>query len=102
MSITVSAVYENGSLRPVTPLPMEIAEGDTVEVTVAKAEAADPMLTEAEAARRIKAAKSLVAAFGIIRAAPAWPDDYDIVKALEENRRWSAGLAEHAEAEETR
>lgn len=49
-------------------------------------------LTDEEAARRIEAAKSLEEAFEILSAGPLWPDDYDILKALENNRRWSAGL----------
>ena len=91
MPITVSAVYQNGVLRPQYPLPMEWKEGETVEVTVAKAKPVEP-LTDEEAARRIKAATSLPECFEIMGNLPPWPDDYDILKALEENRRWSAGL----------
>src|SRR5207245_2139614 len=42
MSITVRAVYESGVLRPLRPLPL--AEGETVDVTVAAAAPARPSL----------------------------------------------------------
>src|SRR5258707_1088423 len=73
---------------PATQQLKESSRNETPEVV----ETATPSLTEDEAARRIKAAKSLEEAFGILRAAPPWPDDYDILKALADNRRWSAGL----------
>jgi predicted DNA-binding antitoxin AbrB/MazE fold protein len=58
MSITVDMVYENGAFRPVQPLALELAEGESVAITVVKAAAKAP-LTDEEAARRIKSARSV-------------------------------------------
>jgi predicted DNA-binding antitoxin AbrB/MazE fold protein len=88
MTITIR-VYTGGVLRPVQPLAL--AEGETVEVTVAPAATA-PALTpvsEDDIIRRIQASKTYHEWLEFTKLLP--PDDggYDIVKALDENRRWS-------------
>ncbi len=81
---TVLAVYEGGVLRPARPLPFD--EGETVELTVARTDqAALPSAEEAE--RRIRDAKSLEELFAAMDAAPAEDDGYDLLKALDENRK---------------
>jgi predicted DNA-binding antitoxin AbrB/MazE fold protein len=86
MTKRVTAVYENGTLRPTSPLPLR--NGDRVEITV---EVALPAATDSssEAAQRIRDAKTfdewMVAANA---AAATEPDDgYDLLEALNENRR---------------
>src|SRR5687767_5637747 len=85
----IQAIYEGGILRPLTPLAL--AEGATVDLTIAPtpAAAATPSLTEDEILCRIKACKSVHELIEVTKLLP--PDDggYDIVKALDENRRWS-------------
>ncbi len=87
MTMTVRAVYEGGVLRPVQPLAL--AEGATVDVTVALAPAAPPPVSEEEIIRRIQACQSYGEWLAVTKLLP--PDDggCDIVKALDENRRWS-------------
>jgi predicted DNA-binding antitoxin AbrB/MazE fold protein len=87
MSITIQAVYEGGVLRPIQPLPL--AEGEAVEVTVAPTTAAPPPVSAEEIIRRIQACKTYREWLEVTKLLP--PDDggYDIVKALDENRRWS-------------
>lgn len=105
------AVYENGVLRPVHPLPL--AEGATVEVTITPTEVAGPPLPrplprpltpeQAEYARRLAAAKTLQEMFAIMEAEPDdLPADYDIVKALDENRRFSGSLPWFPTEDETK
>jgi predicted DNA-binding antitoxin AbrB/MazE fold protein len=86
MTMTVRAVYEGGVLRPAQPLA--IAEGQTVDLTITPATVA-PQLSEEEIICRIKAAKSYSELFEVTKLLP--PDDggYDILKALDDNRRWS-------------
>jgi predicted DNA-binding antitoxin AbrB/MazE fold protein len=94
MSMTIRAVYQGGMLRPQQPLPL--AEGQTVEVTIATvgpAGPAQPALRpptpeEEDYARRLKAAKSLEEMHAIMETAPASSDDpYDIVALINESRR---------------
>jgi predicted DNA-binding antitoxin AbrB/MazE fold protein len=91
MRMTVRAVYQGGMLRPAQPLPL--AEGETVEVTVATAKQAGPALRpptpeEEDYARRIKAAKSLEEMFAVMETAPRSPDDtVEIVTVINESRR---------------
>jgi hypothetical protein len=82
------------------PRMQATSEGESLEIP----KIATPVerLTDEEAARRIESAKSLEEAFEILRAAPPWSDDYDILKALEDNRRWSAGFPTLPEASENR
>jgi len=83
MTMTVRAVYLGGVLRPLQPLAL--TEGETVEVTVAPA----PPVSEEEIIRRIQACQTYREWLEVTKLLP--PDDggYDIVKALDENRRWS-------------
>jgi predicted DNA-binding antitoxin AbrB/MazE fold protein len=85
MTQTVTATYTGGVLRPATPLPL--AEGETVQITVTTP--APPALTEEEALRRIREAKTLEELFAAMNASAALePDDgYDLCEALNENRR---------------
>ncbi len=88
MTLTVRAVYMGGVLRPVQPLAL--AEGETVEVTIqTPAAGAAEQVSDAEIVRRIQACKTYPEWLELTNSLP--PDDggYDIVKALDENRRWS-------------
>lgn len=89
MTITVRAVYQEGLLRPLEPLPL--AEGETVEVTLGMTEsvspAARPRTPEEEVYdRRLKAAKTLDEVLSVIATAPPLPADYDLCAALDANR----------------
>src|SRR5436853_6498595 len=86
MTTTVRAVYENGVLRPTEPLAL--TEGQTVSVTVAPVPPAPP-ISEEEFIRRVGECQSYHEWFELTKLLP--PDDggYDVVKALDENRRWS-------------
>ena len=86
MSMTVRAVYSGGVLRPVQPLALK--EGELVDVIVNSAAAASPS-SEEEIVRRIQAAKSYREWMESTRLLPADDGGYDIVKQLDENRRWS-------------
>jgi predicted DNA-binding antitoxin AbrB/MazE fold protein len=86
MTITVQAVYSGGVLRPLQPLALK--EGETVELTVAQTSAAAP-LSEEEFVQRIRACKSFKEWLEVTKLFPSDDGDYDIVKALDENRRWS-------------
>ena len=57
MSITIRAAYEGGILRPVQPLALD--EGETVDVTIAKAKPAPLPAREAEIGRRLQAAATI-------------------------------------------
>ena len=87
MTVTVRAIYEGGVLRPDQPLLLK--EGDAVDLTIAPAAA--PQLSEEELIRRIKATKSYEELFDVLEMLPPEDpnDEYDIVKALDENLRWS-------------
>jgi predicted DNA-binding antitoxin AbrB/MazE fold protein len=89
MTQRVTAVFENGLLRPTKPL--QLRNGDRVEITV---ETPVPATTSPdEAIRRIRDAKTFdewIAAAAA--AADLEPDDgYDLEKALNDNRR-AAGV----------
>jgi predicted DNA-binding antitoxin AbrB/MazE fold protein len=86
----VTAVFENGTLRPTTPLALQ--NGDQVEIMV---EAPVRTVEEMEAAAlRIRSAKSFDEWMAAADAAAALePDDgYDLLEALNENRK-AAGTA---------
>ena len=87
MTTRVTAVYQNGVLRPTQPLPL--VEGETVEITVERPAPPKPTLTDEEFARQIKAARTLEEMFAVAEAAAELePDDgYDLLQALDENRR---------------
>lgn len=86
MTTTIRAIYQNGVLRPTQPLPL--AEGETVEITLAWPKEPVPPLTEEEAVERIRSAKSLVEVFALAAEAPE-DENYDLLKALDENRKFS-------------
>ena len=83
MTMTVRAVYSGGVLRPVQALAL--AEGETVDITIVPAAPAP----EAEMIQRIQACQTYREWLELTKTLP--PDDggYDIVQALDENRRWS-------------
>ena len=90
MPITVRAVYQGGVLRPVQPLALD--EGETVEVTIAKARPARPALRpttpeEEDYIRRLEAAQSVEEMIAIMATAPPTPQDYDLCQALNANRK---------------
>lgn len=85
MSTTVRAVYVGGVLRPLQPLAL--ADGETVELTLVASGAAPPG-SEEEVVRRIQECKSYSEWLEIMKSLPA-ESDYDIVQALDDNRRWS-------------
>lgn len=87
MSMTIQAVYTNGVLRPVVPL--SLAEGDTVEITIAKPASEPETPSEPELIRRIEACKSYDEWLQLTRQLSGDDGDYDVGKSLEENRRWS-------------
>src|SRR5688572_29892337 len=83
---TVLAVYENGVLRPTSPL--ELSEGETVEVTVARVTPTDPpVMSLQEWERGLRAAKSIHEWVALANACPDPGPDYDITKLLNESRR---------------
>jgi predicted DNA-binding antitoxin AbrB/MazE fold protein len=89
MTVTVRAVYEHGLLRPVEPLAL--SEGEAVEVTIAYADKAEPMLRsptplEQDYARRIKAAQTLEGIYAVMATAPGLPEGYDLCRGLSANR----------------
>jgi predicted DNA-binding antitoxin AbrB/MazE fold protein len=91
MRMTIRAVYQGGLLRPEQPLPL--AEGETVEVTVATPQPAGqalrpPTPEEEDYVRRLKAARSLEEMHAIMMTAPPSPEGtYDIVALINESRR---------------
>ena len=83
--MTVRAVYQGGVLRPDQALPLR--DGETVEIVVTPIHIPPP-LTEEEAIRRIKEAKTIEEWIVAADAAAAFaPKEYDLLKALDENRR---------------
>jgi predicted DNA-binding antitoxin AbrB/MazE fold protein len=87
MTTTVLAVYQNGVLRPVQPLPF--AEGETVEITLSRPKTLSPALSEAEAIQRIETAQTVDEWAAASNAAPETEDGYDLLQALDENRKRS-------------
>lgn len=84
MTTDFTAVYENGVLRP--NVPLSLAEGQRVAVTVRPITAAAPR-SEDEAIHRIESATTLEELFAAMNEAPDDGDDYDLLEALNENRR---------------
>jgi predicted DNA-binding antitoxin AbrB/MazE fold protein len=86
LTMTVRDVYMGGVLRPAEPLAL--AEGETVEITIAAAGTIAP-LSEEDTVRRIQACKTYKEWLEVTKLLP--PDDggCDIVKALDDNRLWS-------------
>jgi predicted DNA-binding antitoxin AbrB/MazE fold protein len=79
MTTTTLAVYENGVLKPARALPF--AEGETVQLTVSRP------LPRDEAERRMRQAKTLEELFDAFQSAAEPDDGYDLLKALDENRK---------------
>jgi predicted DNA-binding antitoxin AbrB/MazE fold protein len=85
MTTTTLAVFENGVLRPLAPLPF--AEGETVQVTVSRPEKPSQPVTPDEAERRMRTAKTLQEVFDAFESTPEQDDGYDLLQALDENRK---------------
>jgi len=84
---TILAVYENGLLRPVKPLPLP--EGETVEITLARIKDGPSAQKEEQAVERIRAARTLEDWIAAANATPVEEDGYDLLRALQENRQSS-------------
>lgn len=83
MATTISAVYENGVLRPTQPV--NLAEGETVQVTLTRKMPTPEEM--AAAVKRIKEAKSIEELRDAVLARPdEGDDDYDFLQALNDNR----------------
>ena len=89
--MTVRAVYQGGVLR--FEQPLKLAEGQAVDVTIATASPDGSVSGSAErrgvGSRRIKDAKSYSEWLKVTELFPEDDGSYDIVKALDENRRLS-------------
>ena len=94
----VSAIYENGVLRPTERLPLK--EGETVEVTVEPRSPAVAPLTLEEWERRLKSAKNIQDWLEVANACPEPDDGYDVIKELNEIRRANNERLLTREAEE--
>jgi predicted DNA-binding antitoxin AbrB/MazE fold protein len=79
--ITVNAVYQGGMLRPAEPLQLE--EGQAVQVTVS------PLPDIEEVNRRLREAKSYQEWFEATKLLPSDDGGCDLIRALNENRKWS-------------
>jgi predicted DNA-binding antitoxin AbrB/MazE fold protein len=87
MTLTVHAVFTNGVLRPMEPL--SLSEGERVEITISPANSAVAPDLEAGVIQQIQACKSYQEWLEVTKSLPNDDGGYDIVKALNENRRWS-------------
>ncbi len=90
MTITVKAVYEQGVFRPVRPL--SLADGEVCDLTVAteRETAGEAVIgndVEQAYVKRLIAAHSLDEALAVMATAPPLPDGYDLMAALNANRR---------------
>jgi predicted DNA-binding antitoxin AbrB/MazE fold protein len=83
--ISVLAVYEKGVLRPTEPL--DLNEGETVELTVARPKPQTPPLTVDEWGEQLLAAKSIEEWVALANACPDPGPDIDLVKTINESRR---------------
>jgi predicted DNA-binding antitoxin AbrB/MazE fold protein len=82
---TFQAIYENGVLRPIRPLPL--AEGETVEIILAPPKSLPAEPSETEAVQRIRSARTLEEWIAAANDTSAEEDGYDLLQALEENRK---------------
>src|SRR5947199_6114459 len=78
---TFVATYQGGVLVPERPLPL--AEGATIRVSVSPALASD------DALQRMKSATTVAELVSAHASGPAPPEGYDLLRALDENRRLS-------------
>jgi hypothetical protein len=83
--ISVLAIYENGVLRPTEPL--ELTEGETVELTVARPQPPAPQLTAVDWDGQLRAAKSIQEWVALANACPNPGPDIDLVETINESRR---------------
>ena len=86
MNITVQAIYAGGILRPLEPVALK--EGETVNLTIISTAPAAPV-SEEEIVRRLRGCKTYQEWLEVTKLLPADDGGYDIIKALDENRRWS-------------
>lgn len=88
MTESITAIYEGGVLRPTTALPF--GEGQIVHLTVT-GPPPPPALDQDEAIRQIREAKTLEDLFARVAetANSESNDGYDLLEALNENRRLS-------------
>jgi len=84
MIVNTLAVYENGVLRPEQPLPL--AEGEKVHIRVTCPDPDDPRST-GEIEQQIRAAKTLTELFAVVETNPEPENDYDLLRALDDNRK---------------
>jgi predicted DNA-binding antitoxin AbrB/MazE fold protein len=84
MVVNIRAIYENGVLRPEQPLPL--AEGEWVDIRLTRSDPAGMKLTE-PIEQQLRAAKTLAEMFAVVDALPESEDDYDLLRALDENRK---------------
>ena len=89
--ISVLAVYEKGVLRPTEPLDLQ--EGQSVQLSVYPRLPLQPLrpptAEEEDYARRVQAVKSVQELHEVMLTAPAQPEGYDLLEALNANRRAS-------------
>jgi predicted DNA-binding antitoxin AbrB/MazE fold protein len=86
MAIKVQAVYEGGVLRPLQQLALH--EGETVEVTVVKTRV-DASSNAGDVSQRLLSARTIAEWVEATKLLPSDDGGYDILKALNNNRRWS-------------
>jgi predicted DNA-binding antitoxin AbrB/MazE fold protein len=84
MTMTVRATYEGGVLRPAQPLALK--EGEAVDLTIAPTPPA-PQLSEEELLQKIKDAKTYSEWLKVTESFPEDDGSYDILEALDRNRR---------------
>src|SRR5258708_7700877 len=87
MTTTVLAAYQDGVLRPTQPQPF--MDGETVEITLRPAEGPPPAQAENDDVARICAARNLDEWITAANAPLDIENDYDLLAALEDNRRLS-------------
>ncbi len=89
MTLTIQAVYEGGILRPTRPLALP--EGQTVDVTIVPASSGSSPapVSDDEMVRRIQACQTYQEWLEVTKSLPTDDAGFDIVQALDENRRWS-------------
>ena len=85
MTLTATAVYENGLLRPTQPLPLQ--EGETVAITLTREAPNDSQDTEHASVRRIQGARTLQEWIDAANESTEEDDGYDLLRALDENRK---------------
>ncbi|HVC96918.1 MAG TPA: antitoxin family protein [Pirellulales bacterium] len=103
MTLMIRALYEGGVLRPIGPLAL--AEGETVDLTIATTNPGKPSLrpptpAEQDYAARIKRAQSLDEMYAVMATAPPFPEGYDLCHALNANRKATGERIIFAECDE--